>query len=80
MHTRRLPIVSLLTAVLVALIAGDAFAERIRCSSQDYRYAFCGVRQRIVLGASRQTTLEAPVQSVPDVGLAARRHLGRRWV
>jgi hypothetical protein len=47
-YKRRLSIVSLLTAALLALTAGDALAERIRCSSQDYRYAFCGVRQRIV--------------------------------
>jgi hypothetical protein len=33
---------------VLGLTAGDALAERIRCSSQDYRYAFCSTRQRVV--------------------------------
>jgi hypothetical protein len=38
----------LLAGALVALTAGEVLAERIRCSSQDYRYAFCSTRERVV--------------------------------
>jgi hypothetical protein len=37
-------------AVLVALTATDAFAERVRCGSRDYRYAFCSTPGRVVSG------------------------------
>jgi DUF3011 family protein len=43
----RRPLIGL-TVVLVALTAADAFAERIRCGSQDYRYASCEMRGRVV--------------------------------
>lgn len=48
MNRRRLPVVGLLAAALVTLTAADALAERIRCSSEDYRYAFCSTRGRVV--------------------------------
>jgi Protein of unknown function (DUF3011) len=48
MDPRRRLVAMLLALVIVPLVAGDALAERIRCSSRDYRYAFCGTRQRIV--------------------------------
>ena len=48
MLTRQYLTAGLLTLTVATLAAGDAFAERIRCSSRDYRYAFCGVRDQIV--------------------------------
>jgi hypothetical protein len=40
--------VVLMSAGAVVVAAGDALAERIRCSSRDYRYAFCSTRQQVV--------------------------------
>lgn len=48
MRTCRGLAVVALTIAVMALTAGDAAAERIRCSSRDYRYAFCGTDKRIV--------------------------------
>jgi hypothetical protein len=48
MRTRQRLAIGVLTIVAMALAAADASAERIRCTSKDYRYAFCGTHQRIV--------------------------------
>ena len=48
MQTRRCLAAGLLTLAVATLTARDAFADRMRCSSRDYRYAFCGTDQQIV--------------------------------
>jgi hypothetical protein len=37
-----------MVVALVTTMAGEAFADRIRCASRDYRYAFCETNGRVV--------------------------------
>jgi hypothetical protein len=48
MQTRQCLAIGVLISAAVTLAAGDALAERIRCTSKDYRYAFCDTQKRIV--------------------------------
>jgi hypothetical protein len=49
MNTIRRRVLTGFVAGLVVLVAAaDALAERIRCSSRDYRYAFCPTPGRVV--------------------------------
>ena len=47
MGSSRPAVIGVVAAVVIAM-AGDAFADRIRCASRDYRYAFCDTPGRVV--------------------------------
>jgi hypothetical protein len=48
MRSRSRGVLIALVAVLTVLTASDALAERLRCASRDYRYAFCPTPGRVV--------------------------------
>ena len=65
-----------LVAAVITATAADAFGERIRCASRDYRYAFCDTNGRVVAARVTRRYSKRPCQEGYTWGFEA----GGIWV